>query len=143
MKQITKTSLFSIAMLLFFVSGFTQTGKSVSDKIIGVYWSPKKDAKIEMYKKGNRYFGRTIWALNPRKDTQNPDSKLRNRELLGLDLLTNFSYDDGLFTDGQVYDPENGKTYSCKISISGLNLKVRGYIGISLFGRTETFERIL
>jgi uncharacterized protein (DUF2147 family) len=143
MKQITKTSLFSIALLLFFVNGFAQTGKSVSDKIIGIYWSPKKDAKIEMYKKGDRYFGRTIWALNPRKDTGNPDSKLRNRDLLGLDLLTNFSYDDGVYTDGQVYDPESGKTYSCKISFSGSNLKVRGYIGISLFGRTETFERIL
>jgi uncharacterized protein (DUF2147 family) len=143
MKQITKTSLFSISMILLFVGGFAQPGKSVSDKIIGVYWSPKKDAKIEMYKKGNHYFGRTIWASNPRKDTKNQDSKLRNRGLLGMDMFTNFSYDDGTYTDGQVYDPENGKTYSCKISISGLNLKVRGYIGISLFGRKETFERIL
>ena len=96
-----------------------------------------------MYKKGDRYFGRSIWTLNQRKDTENPDSKLKNRNLLGLDLLTNFSYDDGVYTDGQVYDPANGKTYSCKISFSGSNLKVRGYIGISLFGRTEIFERIL
>jgi uncharacterized protein (DUF2147 family) len=143
MKQIIATSFLFIALLLSFLNGFAQTGKSVSDKIIGIYWSPKKDAKIEMYKKGDRYFGRTIWALNPRKDTENPDSQLRNRDLLGLDLLTNFSYDDGIYTDGQVYDPESGKTYRCKISFSGSNLKVRGYMGISLFGRTETFERIL
>jgi uncharacterized protein (DUF2147 family) len=143
MKQISKPSLFSITLLLFFVNGFAQTSKSVSDKIIGIYWSPKKDAKIEMYKKGDHYFGRTIWASNPRKDKENPDSKLRTRDLLGLDLLTNFSYDDGAYTDGHVYDPESGKTYSCNISFSGSNLKVRGYIGISLFGRTETFERIL
>lgn len=143
MKQVTKASLLSIALLLFFANGFSQSSKSASDKIIGLYWSPKKDAKIEIYKKGDHYFGRTIWALNPKKDTENPDSKLKNRNLVGLDLLTNFSYDDGNYVDGQVYDPENGKTYSCKISFSGANLKVRGFIGISLFGRTETFERIL
>ncbi len=142
MKNLTKTSFLSIALLLFFANGFAQTGKPLSDKIIGFYWSPKKDAKIEMYKKEDRYFGRTIWALNPRKDTENPDRQLRKRDLLGLDLLTNFSYDDGVYTDGQVYDPESGKTYSCKISFNGANLKVRGYIGISLLGRTEMFERI-
>jgi uncharacterized protein (DUF2147 family) len=143
MKQVLNTSLFSIALLFFFAKGSAQISKPVSDKIIGIYWSPKKDAKIEMYKKADRYFGRTIWAANPGKDTKNPDLQLRKKDLLGLDLLTNFSYDDGVYTDGQVYDPESGKTYSCKISFSGYNLKIRGYIGISLFGRTEMFERIL
>lgn len=142
MKRV-KPFLFTIALLFFFYKGFTQSGKLPADKIIGVYWSPKKDAKIEMYRSGDRYFGRTIWAANPKKDTENPDRKLRSRSLLGLDLLTNFSYNDGTYTDGQVYDPENGKTYSCKISFSGQHLKVRGYVGISLFGRTEIFERIL
>lgn len=143
MKQKIATTFLSIGLLLFFISGLAQTSQPSADKIIGVYWSPKKDAKIEMYKKGDRYFGRSIWAANPKKDANNPDDKLKSRSLLGLDLLTDFSYDDGAYTGGQVYDPENGKTYSCKISFSGSNLKVRGYVGLSLFGRTETFERIL
>lgn len=139
MKNNKTICCFSIALLLLINPGFAQTG---SDKIAGLYWSPKKDAKIEMYKKGNHYFGKTVWAAIPKKDIENPDKHLRQRDLLGLNLLTNFLYDNGNYTNGEVYDPANGKTYSCKISLVGNNLKVRGYIGISLFGRTEIFERI-
>ncbi len=67
---------------------------------------------------------------------------LRQRDLVGVNLLTNFTYGNGEYSGGEVYDPANGKTYSCNISFAGQNLKVRGYIGISLFGRTEIFERI-
>jgi uncharacterized protein (DUF2147 family) len=143
MKHATSSSLFLIVLLTFFTNGFAQTSSMVSDNILGIYWSPKKNAKIEFYKKGNVYFGKTIWVSNPKKDTENPNSQLRKRDLVGLDLLTNFIYDNGNYSGGQVYDPENGKTYSCKITCNGQNLKVRGYIGISLLGRTETFERIL
>ena len=67
---------------------------------------------------------------------------MQNRDLLGLEFLTKFEYDDGVYDGGEIYDPETGKTYSCKMSLDGNTLKVRGYIGISLFGRTEYFERI-
>ncbi|TCJ12202.1 DUF2147 domain-containing protein [Flaviaesturariibacter flavus] len=134
--------MLTIVLFVFAVNAFAQDGQAAPDKILGLYWSPKKDAKIEMYKKGDRYFGRTVWALHPRKDTENPDVRLRSRALVGLDLLTSFSFEEGIYTNGQVYDPESGKTYSCKISFSGSNIKVRGYVGFSLFGRTELFERI-
>jgi uncharacterized protein (DUF2147 family) len=57
-------------------------------------------------------------------------------------LLHGFTFKDGSYMDGTIYDPQSGKTYDCKISLNGNNLKVRGYVGISLFGRTEFFERI-
>lgn len=136
-----------ISILLSFAFAFLvinnqAIGQTLQDKILGVYWSPDKDAKIEIYKHGNRYFGKTIWMSIAKKDLNNPDKKLRQRDILGINLLTNFSYDDGKYTGGEIYDPANGKTYSCKISFSGANLKVRGYIGISLIGRTEIFERV-
>ncbi len=134
-----KSLFFAFAFLFMALRAFSQSG---SDKIVGVYWSPEKDAKIEMYKQGAQYFGKTIWSATARKDVNNPDKALRQRNLLGLDLLTNFNYEDGLYKNGSVYDPNNGKTYSCKITFDGPNLKVRGYIGLSLFGRTEIFERI-
>jgi len=112
------------------------------DRIIGLYWSPKKDAKIEIYKKGDRFFGRSVWLAAPKKDIANPDKLLRQRDVLGVDLLTNFRYDAEDYTGGKVYDPANGKTYNCEISFTGQDLKVRGYIGISLLGRTEIFERV-
>ena len=133
---------FSIALLLCFSNAFAQEKQILPDDITGLYWSPKKDAKIEIYKKGGHYFGRSVWVANPGKDTKNPNSALQKRDLLGVELLTNFSFDDGTYSDGKIYDPESGKTYDCKMTLAGDKLKVRGYVGISLFGRTEIFERI-
>ena len=113
-----------------------------ADEIVGVYWSPKKDAKIEIYKRGNHYYGKSIWVASMRKDAKNPDESLKNRDVLGIELLTGFSFNDNSYTDGKIYDPESGKTYDCKMTLNNKILKVRGYIGISLFGRTETFEKI-
>jgi uncharacterized protein (DUF2147 family) len=128
---------------MLMAASFANSNSGAVDKIIGVYWSPKKDAKIEIYKKSDTYFGKSIWTETKRKDLKNPNPSLRDRELLGTDLFTNFVYKDGTYEDGKIYDPENGKTYDCKISFNGKSLKVRGYIGISLFGRTETFQRIM
>ena len=132
---------FTLTMLLSV--SFAKSDAGAADKIIGVYWSPKKDAKIEIYKKGDRYFGKSIWTENKTKDLKNPDPSLRKREILGTELFTNFIYKDGTYEDGKIYDPESGKTYDCKMSFNGKNLKVRGYVGISLFSRTEIFERIM
>lgn len=112
------------------------------EEISGLYWSPDNDAKIEIYKKGEHYFGRSVWVAHPRKDNKNPDDGLKSRELLGIDLFTGFVYHGGAYTSGKVYDPESGKTYDCNMNLRGDVLKVRGYIGISLFGRTEYFKRV-
>ena len=133
----------SFALTLLFTLSFAKSYTGVADKIIGVYWSPKKDAKIEIYKKGDLYFGKSIWSSTNRKDTKNPNPALRQRDLLGVELFTNFVYRDGTYEDGKIYDPESGKTYDCKMSFIGKIVKVRGFIGISLFGRTEIFERLM
>jgi uncharacterized protein (DUF2147 family) len=131
-----------IALLLSLSGAFADVHLKNADEIVGLYWSPKKEAKIEIFKRGNRYYGRSIWVASMRKDTKNPDETLKNREVLGIELLTGFTFNDDFYTDGKIYDPESGKTYDCRMSLTDKILKVRGYIGISLFGRTETFERI-
>ena len=132
-----------VAVLLMMTSGsFAQQKPLLGDDIVGVYWSPKKDAKISIYKLGGRYFGRSVWVASPRKDTENPEKALRTRDLLGLELFTNFRYHKGIYLDGAVYDPENGKTYECKMALDVGKLKVRGFIGFAIFGRTEIFERV-
>lgn len=138
-----KLQLFICLVLLsFFSEGFGAGKTNSANEIIGCYWSPKKDAKIEIYLKGQQYFGKFIWLASPRKDIKNPIKALQSREVLGLELLTSFSCTDNLYSGGEIYDPETGKTYACKMSLEGNRLKVRGYVGISLFGRTEYFERI-
>jgi uncharacterized protein (DUF2147 family) len=141
MKKKAITISLLIGLSLFLLSGFAQPKTSAND-ICGLYWSPKKDARIEIYKKGANYFGKSTWVATPRKDVENPDETLRSRELLGIELLTHFSYVDNAYEDGEIYDPHNGKTYQCKMNLEGDRLYVRGFIGISLFGRTEVFERI-
>jgi uncharacterized protein (DUF2147 family) len=142
MKKLITYLLSSIILFPLSSQVSAQTDQKTADKVTGLYWSPKKDAKIEIYKKGEHYFGRSIWVANPRKDNKNPNEALKTREVLGIELLTNFAFDDGVYSSGQIYDPESGKTYDCKMTLIGDNLKVRGYIGISLFGRTEIFQRI-
>ncbi|MDX1506864.1 MAG: DUF2147 domain-containing protein [Woeseiaceae bacterium] len=76
-------------------------------------------------------------------DDKNPDPELRSRKLIGLELFTGFRFDgDDRWVDGTIYDPNSGKTYRCIITIRDRNtLRVRGYIGFSLLGRTETWTR--
>ncbi len=117
---------------------------TAQDQILGKWLSPKQDGHIEIYKQGNQYFGKLVWSKAPRKDTKNPDEKLRSRELLGAIIFSDFVYKKEEWIDGKIYDPHSGKTYSSKIWLSNNNntLNVRGFVGISLFGRTEKFTRL-
>lgn len=79
----------------------------------------------------------------PRTDVHNPDPALRDRPLLGLVIFAGFEYDgDGAWSGGTIYDPNSGNTYRCTLRLVDADtLKVRGYIGIPLLGRTETWRR--
>ncbi len=134
------TIFLSIVLLQFFYINNVQAQKA--DDIIGQYYTPKKDGKIQLYKVGNHYVGKLIWGKSNRKDFKNPNAALRSRDLIGMVFLTNFVYDDGEYKDGKIYDPQSGKTYSSKMWLSNGNLKVRGFVGVSLLGRTEVFTRI-
>jgi uncharacterized protein (DUF2147 family) len=134
-----------IAALVGVASLFAQSNSTTKgDAILGVWSNPAKDAKFEIYKKDNKYFGKIIWGTGgDTKDSKNPDTKLRNRDLVGLTILKNFVFSgDNTWEDGSIYDPKDGKTYSCKLTLTSANkLDVRGYLGISLFGRTETWTK--
>ncbi|PBQ34806.1 SIGNAL peptide protein [Sphingobacteriaceae bacterium] len=122
-----------------------------TDDIVGRWLTAGKEpAKIDIYKKGENYYGRIIWLKNPtdkgkpRVDGNNPDSAKRNNPTIGLVMLIGFKFDgENEWKDGFIYDPESGKTYSAYLSLKEKNtLEVRGYVGISLFGRTETWTRV-
>lgn len=136
--------MFAIVLIMSSATAFAQTNNSKADAILGVWINAKKDAKFEIYKNGSKYFGKIIWGTGGDvTDTKNPDPKLRSRELIGLSILTDFSFDGSdTWDNGTIYDPKDGKTYSCKLSLKNKNeLNVRGYVGVSLFGRTEVWTR--
>jgi uncharacterized protein (DUF2147 family) len=119
------------------------------DDIVGVWTNGSGSGRIQIYKEGNKYFGKIIWLKDPnnaqgkpKSDAQNPDESQRNKPLLGAVVLRNFVYNDGEWTGGRIYDPQNGKDYKCYLKLKDANtLNVRGYIGISLLGRTEVWSR--
>jgi len=137
-----KTFLF-IAIL--FLSASTSMAQNVTaESITGEWLTAPKDAKILIYKEGNKYSGKINWGKTiGRKDDKNPDVFIRHRELLGAVILKNFVFNGkDKWEDGTIYDPDNGKTYSCIIKLQDdKTLEVRGYIGFSVFGRTEIWTR--
>jgi uncharacterized protein (DUF2147 family) len=75
-------------------------------------------------------------------DDKNPDVSFRKRPLCGIELGRGFTPIDGTHAkNGKLYDPDSGKTYSAELAVDWDSLKVRGYVGISMFGRTETWHR--
>lgn len=120
------------------------------DAVLGIWLTGSGKAHIQIYKDKNRYYGKIVWLrepLNeqgkPKVDKNNPDKAKKTQPLLGLQNLRDFVYDgDNTWVDGRIYDPEKGKDYSCKMELVDANtLEVRGFIGISLLGRTDTWKR--
>ncbi|WP_342645675.1 DUF2147 domain-containing protein [Mucilaginibacter sp. CSA2-8R] len=144
----TKLSFYwLITALLFVVNANAQT----ADAIVGKWINPSGEGQIQIYKKGNLYFGKLAWIKEPddkatgkpKTDVNNPDKSLQSRPILGLELLKNFKFDgDDVYEGGTIYDPKSGKTYSCKMTLNDNKLKIRGFIGISLLGRSEVWTRV-
>ncbi|WP_423147332.1 DUF2147 domain-containing protein [Rubrolithibacter danxiaensis] len=130
-------------MLLFLFISFTRIYAQKAEAITGVWLTEDKKGKVEIYNSGGKYFGKIVWGkdASTKKDVNNPDPKLRNRTLLNLVILSDFTFDKDEWNGGKIYDPETGKTYSCTMKLQNGKLAIRGYIGISAFGRTTTWTR--
>lgn len=79
---------------------------------------------------------------HPLTDAQNPDAKLRSRPLCGLRIGEGFvEVDPQHARGGHLYDPKSGRTYSGHMTAEGNLLQLHGYVGLPIFGRTETWVR--
>ncbi|AZA51945.1 DUF2147 domain-containing protein [Chryseobacterium sp. G0201] len=136
-----KKLLLTLAFSLFGVLSFAQIEgkwKTIDDET--------KQAKsiVEIYKKGDQYYGKVSQLLikpaNPNCTECKDDRK--NKPILGLEIIRGLKKDGDEFTGGTITDPKTGKTYKCTITKSGDKLNVRGYVGISLMGRTQTWQKV-
>jgi uncharacterized protein (DUF2147 family) len=123
-------------------------GAWAQDAIEKTWYNQEKTAKVKVFKATDgKYYGKIVWLKEPnnaqgkpRTDINNPKKEHQNDALLGLQMLKNFEKDGAHgYSGGTIYDPKNGKTYSCKMTLNGDKLDVRGYVGISLLGRTTTW----
>lgn len=152
--------LLAVAALLAIAGAALAAAGSGADAILGTWRTEPGEqggrARVEISRQGDRFVG-TIVSLEepnfpadharagqPKVDLENPDASKRERPIVGLRILSGFTYDgDGRWSGGTIYDPANGKTYKAKMKLENAStLDVRGYVGVSLFGRTTTWRRV-
>jgi len=137
-----------INVVALFVLAWPATASADVPDVNGTWLSGDGDGLIAVRVEGTRISATILGSRNdqvdrPKTDVNNPDPMLRSRPLIGLELFDGFRYEGaGEWAGGTIYDPNNGKTYSCKLKLIGPDtLNVRGFIGISLIGRSETWKR--
>lgn len=137
-----------IYLFVLFLGSQVALAQAAGD-VLGEWLTDQGKARIEIYKENGKYNGKIVWLKepnnpdgSPKLDVENPDDDLQKRPIMGLNLIEGFTFDDDEWVDGEIYDPESGKTYDCKMELNGNELEVRGYIGISMFGRTVTWTRV-
>jgi uncharacterized protein (DUF2147 family) len=146
-----KVHLLILVLTSILPFGFTSQDQS-GDRLIGV-WEPSNGrSRIKIEKIGAKYFGKIVWLKEPidpntnknKVDKNNPDTSMRNVPLKGYRILKDFVYKGkNEWSEGSIYDPENGSTYNCVINMKNDNvLDIRGYIGIKALGRTDSWKRL-
>jgi uncharacterized protein (DUF2147 family) len=148
MKHLTK--FFSVVCILLLSLSFTADVEG--DRLIGVWEPSNGKARVKVEKIGTKFYGKIVWlkepidpvTKEPKVDKNNPDASMRNVPLKGFRLLKDFIYaGSDEWTEGTIYDPENGSTYSCVIKMKDINtLDIRGFIGVKALGRTDTWKRL-
>jgi len=153
----SKLNQWIISFFVGLVLAATSAHAAGPEDILGVWNTEGKEAMIMIYKCDVKYCVKVGWSKDPNYpadskegtpgtptlDHNNPNPKLRNNPIIGLKILYDFIFTgDNLWTGGKIYNPDNGKTYSGKMTLLSSNqLNLRGFVGISLIGRTTTWTR--
>ncbi len=137
----------AILLIMFVMGAFVAQAQTVTGK-----WKTIDDETgepksiVEIYEKNGKIYGKVIEILNPaKKDAKCTNCKgdEKDKPILGLVIIKGLSKDGSEWNGGQILDPNKGKSYKCTISLDGKDkLNVRGYVGISLLGRTQTWHRV-
>ncbi len=141
------------AMLALYLVVPTAGASSVSGTPLGRWYAEGGAAQVEIRPCDDQLCGRVVWLRSPwdesgceLRDRYNPDTTLRDRSVLGLEILSGLAKSpggDGVWRGGAIYDPASGRTYSCHAELDGPDrLELRGYFGIPLLGRTTHWFRV-
>jgi len=154
----TKKGLAIIALCFFSILVFNGTVKPQKE-ITGI-WKTVSDegedkgkakSQVEIFEKDGAYFGKVNRLLLKPQDTLCTKcvGALKDKPVVGMiifqDIKKTGKIDDSLgaeYAGGTIMDPDNGKTYKCKMWIKGDVLTVRGFIGISMLGRSQQWYRV-
>jgi uncharacterized protein (DUF2147 family) len=135
------------------VIGPAEAGAAEADGIVGTWLVEDGTGKIRVFRCGDKYCGKTVWikpskeSRNPENllDVHNPDPSKRTQKIIGKTMMWGLSYDpdDREWEDGFIYDSRGGDVYRCEITMERPDqIRLRGYIGIALIGKTTVWTRI-
>jgi len=135
-------ALFCFTAFAIHAADLTPVGRwrTVDDK------TGKPRSIVRIYEENGQFFGRVEESLNPatagRKCDKCTDDR-KDQPIVGMVIIRSLKKDGEEFKGGDILDPDNGKVYSCKLRVKdhGSKLSVRGYLGASLFGRSQTWTR--
>lgn len=137
---------FSIYLVFIFIS-MNMNSQSILGK-----WKTMDDETgepksiVEITEKSGKIYAKVIEILNLSNKNalcQNCSGEDKNKPILGLTIIKGLKKDGSEYNSGQILDPKNGKLYKCSLSLESKDkLKVRGYIGFSLLGRTQYWHRV-
>lgn len=141
-----------LALVAILAIGTTAQAQNEADALVGIWLNGEGTGQVKIEKIGTKYYGKIVWLKEPndpetgkpKTDKKNPDAAKHNTPVMGYRVLRDFSYSgDKVWENGMIYDPKKGADYKCKITMTNNNtLDVRGFIGVSVIGRTDTWRRV-
>lgn len=109
----------------------------------------KPKSIVEVWERDGKIYGKILSLFRKPNEDQDPvcdkcEGFRKDKRVIGMTIIWGLSEDGDEWSGGKILDPDNGKTYRCYIEVQdgGKKLKVRGYIGVSLFGRTQYWPRV-
>ncbi|MDQ0477255.1 DUF2147 domain-containing protein [Chryseobacterium gotjawalense] len=142
------------SIIFFLLLFYTATAQNRIDDILGKWMSVDKTVSVSVYREGKNFKARILWfderlgngkPMNTRVDSHNPDLNLRNRKLIGMEILKNlnFNHEKQRWENGKIYDASSGRTWDSYIEIqeNGLMI-VRGYWKWTWIGKTLHFNKM-
>lgn len=146
-----KSIILALTGILTLLIGSAFIPNDDPNAIVGVWKTGDGNAMVRIYKNGEKFQGKIVWLKEPidpetgkpKLDKNHPEEASRKRPILGLINIWGFTQTEkNVWEEGNIYDPKNGSTYSCTIKMTNpRTLEVRGYIGVSLIGRTDIWTR--
>ena len=141
----------SLILLVFLVGLTSAYGQAETKQAFEGVWvsvddvSNQRKSEISLYVEGGKLYGqiaRLLLEEDKGKQCVACKGDLKNKSIEGLTIIEGLEWDGTAWTGGKILDPANGKQYSCTLTLEDdQTLKVRGYLGISLLGRTQTWYK--
>ena len=148
----SRNVLLGVLLSCLIPAGFGHAQESGASPV-GVWANEGETSRIKIEDCAGKLCGVIVWLKEPldsqgneKVDKENPDASLKSRKLLGLRLLDGFAKKEGeatVWENGTIYNPNDGKTYKCTLTVKDARtLNVRGYVGLPIFGKSQTWTRV-